>query len=105
MNGIYLLLGSNIGNRLEYLIETEKLLIQKKIKVIDESSVYETEPWGNENQDWFLNIVLQIETSLTAKQLLKVALEVEKEIGRIREEKWGARCIDVDILYYNEEII
>jgi 2-amino-4-hydroxy-6-hydroxymethyldihydropteridine diphosphokinase len=52
MNGIYLLLGSNMGNRMEYLREAEKLLIKNRIQVIDESSIYETEPWGNADQPW-----------------------------------------------------
>lgn len=105
MNGIYLLLGSNIGNRLEYLREAEKKLIQRGIKVIDESSIYETAPWGPKDQGWFLNIVIQIETSLPAQQLLDTALNVEEEIGRLRKEKWGARSIDIDVLYYHEEVV
>ncbi|WP_420318311.1 2-amino-4-hydroxy-6-hydroxymethyldihydropteridine diphosphokinase [Ekhidna sp.] len=105
MNGIYLLLGSNMGNRLEYLREAEQLLISKGIQIVDESSIYETEPWGKENQDWFLNVVLQIETSSTPEVLLNMILEVEKSIGRIRKEKWGERSIDIDILYYNETVL
>ncbi|MEQ8907460.1 2-amino-4-hydroxy-6-hydroxymethyldihydropteridine diphosphokinase [Ekhidna sp.] len=105
MNGIYILLGSNMGNRLEYLREAENLLIQQGIQVIDESSIYETAPWGKENQDWFLNVVLQIETSKSPTELLKTILEVEQSLGRIRKEKWGERCIDIDILYYHNEIM
>jgi len=101
MNGIYLLLGSNMGNRLEYLKEAEQQLIQTGIQVIDESSVYETEPWGKKNQDWFLNVVLQIETSKKPAELLASILMVEQSLGRIRNEKWGERCIDIDILYYH----
>jgi 2-amino-4-hydroxy-6-hydroxymethyldihydropteridine diphosphokinase len=105
MNGIYLLLGSNMGNRMEYLREAEKLLIKNHIQVIDESSIYETEPWGNADQPWFLNIVLQVNTSLLAEELLEKLLAIELELGRIRKEKWGERSIDIDILYLNEEII
>ena len=105
MNGIYLLLGSNIGNRLEYLREAENLLIQHNIHIIDESSIYETEPWGNKNQGWFLNIVLEVKTSFSEKELLKEIQTIENHIGRIRKEKWGERCIDIDILYYNNQII
>ncbi|WP_425392301.1 2-amino-4-hydroxy-6-hydroxymethyldihydropteridine diphosphokinase [Ekhidna sp.] len=101
MNGIYLLLGSNMGNRLEYLKEAEQQLIAAGIQVLDESSIYETEPWGKENQDWFLNVVLQIETSKSPDELLKTILDIEKSLGRIRKEKWGERCIDIDILYYH----
>lgn len=102
MNGIYLLLGSNMGNRLEYLREAEQQLISKGIQIIDESSVYETEPWGKENQDWFLNVILQVETLKEPDVLLKLILEIEKSLGRIRKEKWGERCIDIDILYYHD---
>lgn len=105
MNGIYILLGSNMGNRLEYLREAEQLLIQHGIQVIDESSIYETEPWGKENQDWFLNVVLQIECAKNPDELLNTILDVEKSLGRIRKEKWGERCIDVDILYFHDEVV
>ncbi|WP_370087633.1 2-amino-4-hydroxy-6-hydroxymethyldihydropteridine diphosphokinase [Ekhidna sp.] len=105
MNGIYLLLGSNMGNRLEYLREAEQLLIQHGIHVIDESSIYETEPWGKENQDWFLNVVLQIECSKSPEELLTTILSIEKSLGRIRKEKWGERSIDIDILYFHDEIV
>lgn len=105
MNGIYLLLGSNMGNRLEYLKEAEQQLIAEGIQVIDESSIYETEPWGKENQDWFLNVVLQVETSKDPSLLLDAILKVEKSLGRIRKEKWGERCIDIDILYYHDNVV
>lgn len=102
MNGIYLLLGSNMGNRLEYLREAEQQLIAQGVQVIDESSIYETEPWGKENQEWFLNVVLQVETSKEPLDLLETILEIERSLGRIRKEKWGERCIDIDILYYHD---
>lgn len=94
-----------MGNRLEYLREAENLLIKSGIQVIDESSVYETEPWGKKDQDWFLNIVLQIETSKSPAELLNTLLEIERSLGRIRDEKWGERCIDIDILYFHNEKI
>ncbi|MEM7296901.1 MAG: 2-amino-4-hydroxy-6-hydroxymethyldihydropteridine diphosphokinase [Bacteroidota bacterium] len=103
MNGIYLLLGSNMGNKLEYLREAETQLISRGIQVIDESSIYETEPWGKKDQSWFLNIVLQIETQQAPEELLESILEIEKSLGRIRVEKWGERCIDIDILYYHDQ--
>lgn len=105
MNGIYILLGSNMGNRLEYLREAEQQLILSGIQVLDESSIYETEPWGKTDQDWFLNVVLQIDTSKTAKELLDILLQTEKSLGRIRKEKWGERSIDIDLLYFNDEIL
>ena len=103
MDGIYILLGSNMGNRLEYLREAEQLLIKEGIQVLDESSIYETEPWGKTDQAWFLNVVLQIETSEEPLSLLSLLLKVEQDLGRIRKEKWGERCIDIDLLYYHNE--
>lgn len=105
MNGIYLLLGSNMGNRLEYLREAEQLLIARGVQVIDESSIYETEPWGKPGQGWFLNVVLSVATSLSADDLLTTVLAIEESLGRIRSEKWGERCIDIDILYFNNEVL
>lgn len=105
MNGIYLLMGSNLGNRLEYLREAEQMLIKGGIQVIDESTIFETEPWGKGNQGWFLNVVLQIETSKQPEELLENILVIEEDLGRIRKEKWGERSIDIDILYYHEEVI
>ncbi|WP_436517190.1 2-amino-4-hydroxy-6-hydroxymethyldihydropteridine diphosphokinase [Ekhidna sp. To15] len=105
MNGIYILLGSNMGNRLEYLREAERLLIKKEIQVIDESSIYETEPWGKKAQDWFLNVTLQINTAKEPSQLMEALLDVEQQLGRIRKEKWGERCIDIDLLYYHNQIL
>lgn len=105
MNGIYLLLGSNLGNRLEYLREAEKLLIASGILIVDESSIYETAPWGKSDQAWFLNVIVQVETSYNPEKLLNRLLDIEKELGRERVEKWGERSIDIDILYYHNETI
>lgn len=102
MNGIYLLLGSNLGDRLDNLRTATKLLQQEQIKVLNESSIYETEPWGPKDQPWFLNIILQIESTFSPEELLAICLETEKYMGRIREEKWGPRLIDIDILYFND---
>ena len=105
MNGIYLLLGSNIGNRLAYLKEAATLLSKENIIIIEESSIYETEPWGPKDQDWFLNVILEISTSYEPKELLEVVLKIESELGRVRKEKWGERCIDIDILYFKNEVV
>ncbi|MEP1097170.1 MAG: 2-amino-4-hydroxy-6-hydroxymethyldihydropteridine diphosphokinase [Cyclobacteriaceae bacterium] len=105
MNGIYLLLGSNLGDRLEKLRTASKSLEERQIKILNESSVYETEPWGVSDQPWFLNVVLQIETALQESKLLETCLKVEEDMGRSRIEKWGARLIDIDILYYNDIVL
>lgn len=105
MNGIYLLLGSNMGNRLEQLKAASTLLSERAITILDESSIYETAPWGKANQPWFLNVVLKVETLLSPEDLLKEVLDIEQEMGRVRVEKWGERCIDIDLLYYHNETI
>ena len=104
MNGIYVLLGSNLGDRLAQLREASRQLQQEGIKVLNESSIYETAPWGKENQDWFLNVVLQVETSLSSNDLLGRCLSIEEKMGRKRTEKWSQRIIDIDILYYKDEV-
>jgi len=104
MNGIYLSLGSNMGNRLNHLKEAVKLLEKNGIKTLEESTVYETEPWGNKDQGWFLNLIIEIETNLNPEKLLKKLLEIEQKMGRERNEKWGERIIDLDILYFNKNV-
>lgn len=105
MNGIYLLLGSNIGDRLDELRTACKLLQEKNINISGHSSVYETAPWGIHDQDWFLNTGISIETTKSPMELLQVCQDVEQAMGRKREVKWGPRVIDVDILYYKNEVI
>ena len=106
MATVYVSLGSNLGDRLQYLKgaigrieEAEKISIKKL------SSVYETQPVGYENQGWFLNLVLEVETSLDPLSLLDHLLSIEDQLGRKREEKWGPRSIDVDILLYNNQVV
>ncbi|MGI5901398.1 MAG: 2-amino-4-hydroxy-6-hydroxymethyldihydropteridine diphosphokinase [Desulfitobacteriia bacterium] len=100
---VFLGLGSNRGdkkNNLEQAIallsKTEGLIV-KKI-----SSFYETEPWGGVEQDSFLNMVLEIETTLSPLELLKRCQEIEQKLGRVREKRWGPRTIDIDILTYGD---
>jgi 2-amino-4-hydroxy-6-hydroxymethyldihydropteridine diphosphokinase len=105
MNGIYLLLGTNLGNRLSNLRSAAERLIAQQIQIIEESSIYETASWGNTNQPAFLNVVVEVSTSHDPELLLEKILFVEQEMGRIREKKWGSRIIDIDILYYHDMII
>jgi 2-amino-4-hydroxy-6-hydroxymethyldihydropteridine diphosphokinase len=105
MEGIFLLLGSNMGNRTAVLINAIKALEDNGISIVKKSSVYETAAWGKTDQQSFLNQVLQIDTSLTPQSLLKVVLRIELELGRVRKVKWGERLIDIDILYYNDLIL
>lgn len=73
--------------------------------VVRQSSVYRTAPWGRLDQPDFLNMAVLIETSLTAGELLALGLEIERERGRERLERWGPRTLDIDILSYGEETI
>lgn len=105
MNEAYLLMGGNIGNRKDYLVKAIAAIEEKCGKVIKASSIYETAAWGLENQNAFLNQVLQIKTSLDARELLTAILGVEEKLGRVRENKYGPRVIDIDILFFNNEVI
>jgi len=106
INRAYISLGSNIGNRIEYLHEAVKMLDgEEKINVVSVSSIYETDPVGYVEQDSFLNIVLEICTSLSPFDLLNICQSIENELGRKRIIRWGPRTIDLDILLYNHENI
>ena len=101
MSKILLSLGSNIGNRFENINNAIKL-ISEICKVQKISSFYETEPFGNVNQPWFINIVAIIETDLSAEILLFLFKTIEFEIGRRKTEMWTERIIDIDILLYDD---
>jgi 2-amino-4-hydroxy-6-hydroxymethyldihydropteridine diphosphokinase len=104
MNKAYLLTGGNMGNREENLATAYHHIDQQCGHVIHASSIYETKAWGKNDQPSFLNQVLEIQTNLTPRQLLKKILFIEQQIGRVREEKYGPRIIDIDILLFNDEI-
>jgi len=102
---VYLLLGSNLGER-DRLIEEAIVSIVNHIGPLKaRSSFYETAAWGKEDQPRFLNLALAVETTLSPLEVLECALAIEKELGRVRLEKWGARLIDIDIIFYDDEII
>jgi 2-amino-4-hydroxy-6-hydroxymethyldihydropteridine diphosphokinase len=105
MNGIYFIIGGNLGDRLA-LIEECKQKIKKILgPILRSSSIYESESWGETNNPNYLNQVLFIESKFSAKEVLEKALEIEKELGRTRDKKWESRLIDIDILFFNDEII
>jgi 2-amino-4-hydroxy-6-hydroxymethyldihydropteridine diphosphokinase len=105
-NTAFISLGSNIGNRYDYLSKViEYLTKHPKIQLVNTSSVYETDPVGYEDQDLFLNMVIEIQTEWSPLELLDFCLKVELELGRKREIVWGPRTIDLDILLYNQENI
>ncbi len=105
MDEVYLLLGSNMGDRQRFLNEATRLLQERAGTRLKRSSIYETEPWGHTNKKNFLNQVLLVETSLNPYELLKVIKAIETKLGRIRKnQQYIPPCIDIDILFYNDEV-
>ena len=105
MNRAYLSIGTNLGNR-KNNIETAITLLKAlpDTSVVKVSKIYETEPWGYTNQDKFLNVCVLIETGLNPKELLYKCQDIENELKRVRDVRWGPRTIDVDILLYDDII-
>lgn len=107
MEKVFIALGGNVGNVSEnFEIASEK--IKEMIgRVIKQSSIYKTEPWGNKNQNDFLNSVICVETDLNSDEVLKNILSIEKAMGRDRnkDNQFAPRTIDIDILFYGEKII
>ncbi|MCX8053162.1 MAG: 2-amino-4-hydroxy-6-hydroxymethyldihydropteridine diphosphokinase [Armatimonadetes bacterium] len=101
----YLGLGANLGDRLANLREAIRRLEDAGCRVIARSSVYETEPVGITDQPDFLNAVIKVETSLTARDLLNLCKSIENEMGRVRTNKWSPRVIDIDILLYDDSSV
>jgi 2-amino-4-hydroxy-6-hydroxymethyldihydropteridine diphosphokinase len=102
-NKAWLLTGSNVGDRLQNLGKARELITEQCGIITSASSLYETEPWGNTHQPQFLNQALEIETSLSAPELMQEILKVEESIGRKRRKKYDPRLIDIDILLFNDE--
>ena len=105
---VYLSLGSNIGDRIGYLQQATSLLsLTPEISVVSTSSFYESEPWQMNSENWFVNAVLQISTTLSPEQLLKECQRIESQLGRKRTEMIGYvdRTIDIDILFYDNQVI
>jgi 2-amino-4-hydroxy-6-hydroxymethyldihydropteridine diphosphokinase len=102
---VYLLLGSNIGDRLVN-IDMACELIRKEINIsIETSRIYETAAWGKIDQSSFLNQAICIQTDIEPLTLLRILKKIEKAVGRIDTEKWGPRVIDIDILFYGQKVI
>ena len=105
MTTAYLGLGTNLGRRARNLSAARRSLRQKGVRILRQSRVIETEPWGVADQPRFLNQVIEVEWQGTPRQLLKAAKEVEEEGGRKPARRWGPRVIDVDILLFGDERI
>lgn len=105
MNKAYLLTGSNMGNRIDYLNQATDLIGAAGCKIMSRSAIYETAAWGKTDQPSFLNQALIAETTLPVADLMTVLLKIEEQIGRKRLEKYGPRIIDIDILLFNNEVL
>ena len=105
-NNVYLLLGSNCGDRLGFLTMGCKMISAGIGTILHQSSVYETEPWGFKAEVSFFNQAIMVETTIPAQLLLEKVLQIERSLGRIRNATgYESRCIDIDILFYGNEII
>lgn len=105
MNRAYLLIGGNLGEKWKNLERTRELLREKAGNLLQVSSIYETAPWGNPDQPNFYNQAIALHTSLSPEELLAVCREIEDLMGRQREELYGARTMDIDLLLYEQKII
>lgn len=106
MNTAYLLLGGNLGNKEQNIAQAIALIEQKIGPTPKRSDIFITAAWGNEQQPEFYNQAIMVSTDLSAQVLLACLLKIEEELGRKRtNDKWQERTIDIDILFYNNEII
>jgi 2-amino-4-hydroxy-6-hydroxymethyldihydropteridine diphosphokinase len=94
-------LGSNVGDRYSHLAKARELLAELGT-LVQVSSIYETEPWGNKDQPWFLNQAVELLTDLAPDALLHSINEIELLVGRERKEKWGPRALDIDIIFFGD---
>lgn len=104
-NIAYLLLGSNIGDRFEYLSKARTAISEQSGRIFISSGIYETSAWGLEDQEPFLNQAIGIETNKKPDDLLRIIHIIEGSLGRKRIVKWDSRVIDIDILFYNDQQI
>jgi len=105
VHSVYISTGSNLGNREGFLSKAEEELSAHAGNIEAASQIIETAPWGNTDQPQFLNRVLQIKTQLPPLFLMECLLDIEKRMGRNRGEKWEPRIIDLDILFFDNQII
>ena len=105
MNKTYILLGSNLGNSRQQLVKAIKYIDRQIGTITRKSYLYRTAAWGNTDQPDFLNQVIITETKLPAAEIMRVILLIEKKMGRTRTIKNAPRIIDIDILFFNKEII
>ncbi len=101
----YLLLGSNMDDRLAHLKNAQSEIAKKIGTIQGTSSYYESQAWGDSEQENYWNICLEVSTTLSAEEVLTTALDIENALGRVRTAQWSPRTIDIDILFYGEKTI
>lgn len=105
MMDVFLLLGSNKGDRERFLADARTQISEHIGELKLKSSLYETQSWGKEDEPDYLNQVLYLQSDLTPQLILERILTIEKDLGRQRKEKYSSRTIDIDILFYGDECI
>lgn len=105
MKAVYLLLGTNLGDRNSNLSAASHCIENDLGEILLKSSIYETEPWGVTGQQNYLNQVLKVNTQVSAQEILRNILSIEKSLGRNRTTKYASRIIDIDILFYSKDIV
>ncbi|MFA6150002.1 MAG: 2-amino-4-hydroxy-6-hydroxymethyldihydropteridine diphosphokinase [Chitinophagaceae bacterium] len=105
VNKLYLLLGGNQGNTVQILQSAHTLTTQKIGAITASSPIYETAAWGKTDQPNFLNQAIEVHTNLGAFEILEQTQQIENQLGRQRNEHWGQRTLDIDILFLNNEVI
>ncbi len=105
MSSIYLLFGSNIGNRTANINHAIQLLVNRGFKLLHQSPIYETEAWGILSQPTFYNVCAEFKTTYSPVECLDICKKIENQIGRLERGRWQAREIDIDILYFDDIII
>ncbi len=102
---VYIGIGSNLGKREENCLNAIGLMEEKGIRILERSSLYETEPWGFKDQPRFINMVVHALTEHSPRELLNILKSIEREMGRTEGIPWGPRKIDLDILFYDSLVI
>ena len=105
VNSVYLLLGSNLGDSKSYIENAKSNIIQQIGSITKQSSYYSTAAWGQTEQPDFINQVIMVDTYLNASDTLETILAIEANMGRVRKEKYEPRLIDIDILFFNNDIL
>ncbi len=105
MPKVYLSIGSNLGQRADNCLKAVEAIKKEGISVLKVSGFYRTEPWGYKDQPEFINIAVECFTELPAEDLLDTLKTIEKGLGRTETFKWGPRVVDIDILFYGDQVI